>query len=154
MKPIEAKEAFLRTIEEITEEITKRELYVSIDCYFSDRELERIDDDNADKASVLSAVITVSHAGVDDSLVFEHAIAIDDGDVLNDEIIKEATKLRENVKELCEKLDSGMGAKDTISSMDIEEEEVERPAPLDNKLYYIGGAIAVIVIILLIAFLK
>ena len=154
MKPIEAKEAFVRTIEDITSEITKRDLYVNIDCYFSDRELEKIDDENADSALVLSAVITVSQIGVDDTLVFEHAIVIDGGEVLNDEIIKEATKLRASTKELCDKIDSGMSAKDTICSMDIEPPVVEEKPSFNNKIYYIGGAIAVAVIILLIAFLK
>ena len=86
--------------------------------------------------------------------MFEHAVAIDGGEVINDEIIKEATKLRANVRELCEKLDSGMKPSDTIASMDIEVEEVEQKPAFDNKLYYIGGAIAVAIIILVIAFLK
>ena len=154
MKPTQAKEAFIKTIENITEEITKRGLNVNINCYFSDRELEPIDEANIDNASILSAVITVCAEFSDDAVVFEHAIAIDEGEVLNDEIIREANKLRESTRELCEKLDSGMSAKESIKAMDIEPEITERPAALDNRLYYIGGAIVVAIIILVIAFLK
>ena len=154
MKPIEAKEALIKTIDEICSELVKRDLYVNVNCYFTDRELEPIGDENIDSASILSATVTVSAAGVDEAAVFEHAIAIDGGDVLNDEIIREATKLRENVKELCDAIDSGKSAKEAIGAMDIEAEEVEAPPAPSNKLYYIGGAVAVAVILLLILLFK
>ena len=153
MNAVEAKEAFIKTVEDITSEITKRGLNVNIDCYFSDRELEKIEESDIDKASVLSAVILVNGEG-EEALVFEHAIAIDKGEVLNDEIIREATKLRESVRELCEKLDSGMSASDSITSMDIEEDEPERPASFNNVPFYIGGGIVVAVILIIIALIK
>lgn len=153
MKPIEAKEALIKTIDEICSAATERGLNVNVNCYFSDRELEPIAESEVERAAILSASVSIGEGSSDISLLLECAIAIDEGEVLNDEIIREAVKLRSAVSELCEKLDSGFSVKDAISSMDEGEQTPDEPVAHDNRAYYIGGAVVVAVILLLILLL-
>ena len=60
----------------------------------------------------------------------------------------------ESVRELCDKLDGGMSASDSINAMDIEEDAPERAPAFDNKWFYIGAGIVVAAILIIIAIIK
>jgi hypothetical protein len=91
-----------------------------------------------------------SHA----ELAMEAAVAIENGEILNDEIAREASTLRESVKEILEALEvhSVKDAFDAVIPHD-DEDEPESPA-FDNKMYYIIGGIAILLIIIGVAIFK
>ena len=81
--------------------------------------------------------------------MFEAAVAIEDGDVLNDEIVREATTMRANVKELIEALETSENTTEAFSSLiPVEDEEPVKPVQHNNVPYYIGGAVVVVLILL------
>ena len=152
MKLFEAKEALEATINDIAEGARAFGISVSSDCYFSDRDLFVIDDEKASEAAVIAAEVEIKCEGSDDKIFLECAVAINDGEVLNDDLANECAKLRANVKEITDTLGNAEDKTEAFASIcRIEEEpEEDRPAPLSNKYFYLSAAVGAVAILLLV----
>ena len=151
MNVYEARDAFIKTIESIVEPLSVKGLLTDIRCFFSDRDLIEIPDENAEKAAVLAAEIRIVDPKSSEEIAMETAVAIEDGEILNDEIAREATTLRQSVQEILDALEDPI----TKSAFDnvLEDEEPEQEYPtFDNRMYYIIGTIVVIIVIIAVAF--
>jgi hypothetical protein len=150
----EAKEAFIKTVDSIIDPLLDKGLVVDTRYFFSDRDLIEIPDADACNAAVLAAEIRIVDMESHAELAMEAAVAIENGEILNDEIAREASTLRESVKEILEALEvhSVKDAFDAVIPHD-DEDEPERPA-FDNKMYYIIGGIAILLIIIGVAIFK
>ena len=154
MNVYEARDAFVKTVESIIAPLSDKGLVTDVRFFFSDRDLIEIPDENAERAAVLAAEIRIVDPKSHAELAMESAVAIEGGEILNDEIAREATTLRQSVKEVLDALE-GHSAKDAFDAvMPVEDEdEPERPV-FDNRMYYIIGGIAIILIIIAVAIFK
>ena len=147
-------EAFIKTVESIVDPLSEKGLIISSRYFFYDRDLIEIPDGDASRASVLAAEIRIVDAESHAELAMESAVSIEGGEILNDEIAREATTLRQSVKEILDALECH-SAKDAFDAVmpEEDEEEPERPA-FDNKMYYIIGGIVIALIIIGVAIFK
>ena len=150
MNVYEAKEAFTNTVESIIAPLAELGLSTDTRYYFSDRELVEIPETEAERAAVIAAEVRICHPETKDELMFESAVAVEGGEVLNDEIIREATTLRESVSQLREALQNNERVGDAFASIIPPEDVPEVEPARDNKMFYIGGAIVAAVVILVI----
>lgn len=149
MTVTEAMQAFTRTVDSIVDPLTERGLLIDKKFYYADRELNEITTDRCGEATVIAAEVRIVEQESHAEMMFEAAVAIDDGEVLNDEIVREATTMRANVKELIEALDTNENAAEAFSSLiPTDDEEPVKPVQHNNVPYYIGGAVIVVLILL------
>ena len=149
MTVTEAMQAFTKTVESIVQPLTDRGLAVDKRFYYANRELNEIGSDRCAEAAVIAAEVRVVDTESHAEIMFEAAVAIEDGDVLNDEIVREATTMRANVKELIEALETSENTTEAFSSLiPVEDEEPVKPVQHNNVPYYIGGAVVVVLILL------
>jgi hypothetical protein len=152
MKILEAREALVATIEDISNSARALGLTVNSDCYFSDRDLFVIEDEKADEAAVIAAEIELKYNDEYEKIFLECAVAINDGEVLSDDLTSECAKLRESIKEILDSISDSPDKKDAFVSLchKDDEPEPERPAPQNNKYYYVSAAVGAVVILLLV----
>ena len=147
----EGREALVNTAKSILSRLEKEGFTSEINCYFSDIELTAIPDEAAEGATLIVIQTEITHPDTEERIILEGAVAIDEGEVINDEIIREANKLRRSVDEILFALENSSDVGKAVRSLMPEDEE-EEPRPVyNNKMYYIGGiVIAVIITIVLI----
>ena len=149
MTVTEAMQAFTRTVESIVDPLTERGLVVDKRFYYANRELDEIKCDRCAEAAVIAAEVRIVDTESHAEIMLEAAVAIEDGDVLNDEIVREATTMRANVKELIEALETSETTAEAFSSLvPIDDEEPIKPVQHNNLPYYVGGAVVVVLILL------
>ena len=152
MKIFEAREALKATIEDISISARALGIEVNSDCYLSDRDLFVIDDDKADEAAVIAAEVELKYDGADEKIFLECAVAINDKEVLCDDLTSECAKLRASIKEILDSISDSENKKEAFVSLchADDEPEVDRPAPMNNKYYYISAAVGAFAILLLV----
>ncbi len=145
----EAKEALINTVDSILAPLTERGLTVDSRYFFSDRDLIEISEDYTPTAAILACETRVCDPETHEELAFEAAVAIDGGEILNDEIAREAATLRESVRELLAALDEHETVKDAFEAIIPKNDDERETAPAPSNLfYYVGGGIIVVLIIL------
>ena len=154
MKITEAREAFIDAIEDIKKTLANNGLTAESKCYTADHDLSVVDDGDTLNAALIAAEISVSAAGTEEKMLLESAISITDGEVSSDELRNEISILRGTAGEICEKIKETGDAKEAFKSFELPEEELPESPKYDNKKFYIGGAIAVAVILILIIIFK
>lgn len=102
MKAIEAKEALVSTLENISDIITEAGLSAQVRCGFTDLDFDAVDESVPEGARVLFGDILVSAPGVKRQMVLECAVGIDEGEVTGDELLREIGEIRAAAKELAE----------------------------------------------------
>ena len=152
MNVFEAREALKATIEDISGGARALGIEVNSDCYLSDRNLFVIDDDKADEAAVIAAEVELKYDGADERIFLECAVAINDGEVLSDDLTSECANLRASIKEILDSISESENKKEAfvfLCHADDEPEE-DRPAPMNNKNFYITAAVGAFAILLLV----
>ena len=153
MKVTEAREALIKTIDDAIASLKEKGLEVEKNCFLADRDL--LPTKGEEGASLIVADITVCAPDTDEKVIMECAVSIEEGEVLNDEIIREITLLRQNIKEITDKIDEVGSAKDAFAILAKEEEPEVADAPVaSNKSFYIYAGIAAIVILIIAALAK
>lgn len=156
----EAYEALSRTLCDIESIATKKGLVAESKCTVTDRDLVKIEDEGEYDAlaALIAGEVAVGAEGSEKKILLECAISITDGNVFDDEMINEIRILRENVQQLCEKIDES-NVKESFAALCKEEAgEEDKPAPVrSNKAFYIGslcvlGIIALFAIIYAVIF--
>ena len=84
------------------------------------------------------------------------AVAINDKEVLCDDLTSECAKLRASIKEILDSISDSENKKEAFVSLchADDEPEVDRPAPMNNKYYYISAAVGAFAILLLVHLLR
>lgn len=142
----EGREALVNTAKNILARLDKRGFTYDINCYFSDIGLVPIPDDASERATLIVIEVDVRHADVEERILLEGALAVDGGEVLNDEIIREANKLRRSVDEILSALENHSDPREAVRSLAPPEEESQPRPVFDNRMYYIGGIIIAVII--------
>ena len=149
MNILEARDAFLATVNNIAEDAVRVGLGAEVKCYLTDIDLVPVRDD-AKNAALIAAEISLSANGVEERIIFESAVAIHDGEVIDSELTAEAAKLRENVKEILDKITSEDGVEDDFRRVCSEEEKEVPEVPVrSNKMFYIAAGVGAAALILL-----
>ena len=148
MNVIEAKSAFLRTCEALCDEAREKGFIASFKCLATDRDLREVEIES-ESAAVLSAELTIEKDESQRAIVLECAVAVDGGEVSEDEMLREIGSFKANVKDYYEKIENAgvEGALDEVAS-ETEEKKPEEKV-YDNKMFYIvGTAIGVAALVL------
>ena len=152
MNMTEGKDALVSTAKGILDKLTKYDFSYNINCYFSGLDLSSFGEDATDAANLIVLEAEITHPATDEKIILEGAVAIDEGQVLNDEIIREADKLKKSVQDILSALEETSDIKAAVLSLMPKEEKPEPRPSFDNKAYYIGGIIiaAIITFVLII----
>ena len=152
MKINEAREALKATIEDISSNASVLGIMVDSDCYLSDRDLFVIDDDKVEEAAVIAAEVELKYDGADERIFLECAVAINDGEVLSDDLTSECAKLRASIKEILDSIADSADKKEAFISLCHADDEPEEdlPVPMNNKSFYITAAVGAFAILLLV----
>ncbi len=149
MTIIEAREALTNTFENIKAEAKEKGVIADYKCFASDRDLNETDVSDS-TAALIAGELTLGADGTDEKVILECAVSITDGEVFDDEMLREITAIRESVRELYAKIDEAGSAVAALSEIYKESEEsVPEVKTYDNKKFYIGAGIAVIIIIII-----
>ena len=149
----ESREAFLAAVKSIADTALEAGFITEYKCYAADRDLSPVDEDNVSGAAIIAAELSLGAEGVDEKVLLECAISVMDGECSADEMAEEIALLRNNVKELTDKIAEGANAADTISELfrnQRENEEAPQIKTYNNKSFYITAGIAAAVIVLLL----
>ena len=148
----DAKAALICACEDLVKEANDKKLNADYRCFTANIDLEEIDE-NAENVALIAAEISVGAENSEKAVILESAVSVSDGDVVDDEILREVSTLRENLKEVFAKVDE---SNDANAAFDAIEEETSLPIPeqkvYDNKKFYIYASIfaaAVIIVLLL-----
>lgn len=153
MTVIEARDALLLALEDISKKAIEKGLTADVKCFIADHDLNELSPDDLSKAALVSGEISVGTEKSEEKLVLECALSITDGDISSEEMLREVNVMRCSMTELCEKLDETGSAEEAFTAVAPEEEIPEAPRTYDNKRFYIAcsiGAAALIVLILII----
>lgn len=151
MNITEAKNALYNALESISEEATSRGMKSEVRCFVADHDLVEVDE-SSPKATLIAGEIRVtSEEKADKEILLECALSVEDGEVSNEEILREVNTMRGSMKEIADTFDSVGSAGGTIESIE-KEQEIEMPEPkiFDNKNFYIYGGIAAAAILILV----
>lgn len=154
MKFTEAYEAFSNAINDIKNMLTDSGFDVNFRCYTADRDLNELSEDASNDAALIAAEITVGANGTDKKMILESALSITDTEVSPEEIRNEIGLLRKSAKEICDKQNETGDFDQTFKSFETEEEPIPEGPKYDNKKFYIGGAIAIVALIILVILFK
>lgn len=151
MKIIEAKEALISACESLVAEATEKGLVADYRCFAANADLEEVDDSSS-KVRLIAAEMTLGAEGTEKEMLLECALSISDGDVAEDEILREVGAMRENLREFYQTIDEMGGVTEALDKIAADSEE---PAPevkvYDNRKFYIGAsAVALLAIIIVI----
>ena len=151
MNITEAKSALYNALKNVSEDAASRGMTAEVKCFVADHDLTEVSEDSP-KAVLIAGEITVtSDEKKDKEILLECAISVEDGEVANDEILREVNTIRASMKEVCDTFDTVGSAEGTFDSIE-KEQEVPMPEEkvFDNKQFYIWGSIAAAAVLLLV----
>ncbi len=154
MKITEAREALANTFENIKEEANSKGIITEYKCFTADRDLIEVDI-NDTSAALIAGEITLSAEGTNEKIILECAVCINDGNIIDDELVSEITLIRNNIREFYSKIDE-LG--DVVTALESIYKEEEAPAPevkrYDNKMFYIIGGIVIAAVAVFMILMK
>ncbi len=154
MKINEAYEALSNTFKNIKSEAEEKGITATYKCFTSDRDLIEVDI-NDDNVSLIAGEFTLGAEGTEEKIILECAVSITDGEIFDDEVIREITAIRESIRELYAKIDETGSAAAALSDIYKEEEQPQPPAKTyDNKMFYIYGGLAILVVAIILIISK
>ncbi|MBQ9071175.1 MAG: hypothetical protein IJY23_07520 [Clostridia bacterium] len=154
MKITESRVALYGALKDVSGLAEERGITAEVKCFIADHDLCEISEDNLGAAALVSGEITLFAEGSDKKMILECALSITDGEVSPDEMLREVTAVRDNMKQILEKLDETKDVEKAFASFEPEEEPVADEPKYDNKKFYIYAGLAVAVILLLVLLFK
>ena len=150
MKVTEALAALKAAVEDIANEAREAGFTAELRSRYADIDFNE-SDEYMPEAKIIFAELTVGLEGASDSMIYECAVGISEGECSDDEIASEIASMRSSVRELIEKICS---APDRLAAFcsELDETDGEEPAvqePVrDNKKFYIVASIVAAVLLL------
>jgi len=142
MNITESKKALFDALMNIGKDAEERGMEVSVNCFTANRDLECVDENDASAVLIAGEVTITSSENLQKEIVLECALSIEDGEVSEDEILREVTNVRCSMKEVCDTFDQVGNADGTFETIEKEQEiPEEEPKTYDNKQFYIWGSI-------------
>ena len=157
MKATEAKEALLAAVSDIAKEAEGASLKTNVKCVFGDVDYVEYED-YREEAGILFAELTVTHEGVEDSIIYECAVGLDADEVADADLANEISKMRTAVRELVAALgnaeDRAEAFASEIKAIDPPAEEIDAPKHDNTRFYITAGVAAAVLVLLFILFGK
>ena len=142
MNITEAKNALCEALKNVCEDAENRGMKTEVKCFVADHDLNEVSEDSP-KAQLISGEITVtSDENQEKAILLECALSVEDGEVSNEEMLREVNTMRQSMKEVCNTFDEVGSAESTFTSIE-KEQEVPMPEPkvFNNRDFYIYGSI-------------
>lgn len=151
MKVTESKNALFEALKNVSEDAINRGMKADVKVFVADRDLNEVSEDSPKAVLIAGEISVTSDEKSDKQILLECALSIEDGEVANDEILREVNTIRGSMKEICETFDNVGNAENTFDSIE-KEQTVEMPEPktFDNKQFYIWGSIAAAAALILV----
>lgn len=150
----EAKEALIRAAEDLVAQAEEKKLTADYRCFTANVDLEEIDEDSS-KVALIALELNLGAAECERAVVLECAVSVGDGAVDENEVLNEVAGLKSNVCDVYAKIDE---AGSVNAALDAIVAETELPIPeiktYDNRLFYIIGSIAALVILAVVIIAK
>ncbi len=151
MKITESKNALYEALKNVSEDAINRGMKAEVKVFVADHDLNEVSEDSPKAVLIAGEISVTSDEKSDKQILLECALSIEDGEVANDEILREVNTIRGSMKEVCDTFDSVGNAENTFDSIE-KEQTVEMPEPkvFDNKQFYIWGSIAAAAALILV----
>lgn len=150
----EAREALTLALNNIAEDAKGKGLDTGVKCFIANHDLCEISNDNSIEASIVAGEITLISTSTEKKMILECAVSVSDGEVSSEELLNEVNSVRNNMKEILDKLNSASDAEEAFSSFEPNEETIPESPRYNNKNFYIASGVAVAIILLLILLFK
>lgn len=142
MKITESKIALYEALVSISADAAKRGMKAKIRCFTANHDLEEVDENDAGAVLIAGEIRVTSDEKNDKEILLECALSVEDGEVSEDEILREIGNIRSSMKEVCDTFDNVGSAESTFDSIEKEQQlPAEEPKTFDNKQFYIWGSI-------------
>lgn len=142
MNITEAKNALYNALESISEEATSRGMKSEVRCFVADHDLVEVDEISPKATLIAGEIRVTSEEKADKEILLECALSVEDGEVSEDEILREIGNIRSSMKEVCDTFDNVGSAESTFDTIEKEQQlPAEEPKTFDNKQFYIWGSI-------------
>lgn len=157
MKAQETLQTLKNTLEDIASVAVAKGLEAEVICYFTNYTLEYGEgeqyEEYTDAATLLCGTLILGHGEVNDSLAYECAMEITDGEIADADMTAEVQRIRADVTAICEAINEE-NAKD-IFSKTVEPDAHDLPYQnQSNKNFYIACAVGAVVLVVLFALIS
>jgi len=157
MKAQESLQALKNTLEDIASVAVAKGLKAEVICYFTNYTLEDGKGEHYEEytnaATLLCGTLILGHGEVDESLAYECAMEITDGEIADADMTGEAQRIRTDVTAICEDI-TEENAKDVFSKA-VEPDAVDLSYQnQSNKNFYIACAVGAVVLVVLFALIS
>ena len=133
MKIIESRDALLHAILDVAKSAEEHGLSAEAKCFIADHDLAPLSDGACESAALIAGEITVSSPETEEKIVLECALSITEGEVSADEMLREVNTIRDNMREIIEKVHEYGNAKDAFAEMCKTDEPEDAVQTFDNK---------------------
>lgn len=142
MKITESKIALYEALVSISADAAKRGMKANVRCFTANHDLEEVDENDAGAVLIAGEIRVTSDEKNDKEILLECALSVEDGEVSEDEILREIGNIRSSMKEVCDTFDNVGSAESTFDTIEKEQQlPAEEPKTFDNKQFYIWGSI-------------